>query len=557
MTALVQQRLDEARVELGAIIDYATSFGNVTISRAYANWAAPVNATYAKDLQQRAIDLVQLFPMTGTKNGADIRLVVDAVEAQKIYPHVSHVLVVAGDSDYVALAQQAKRTGQKVIGVGAGDSDHRYWRLACDEFRDYKDLPGVAAEAPDDLEPTAAPQRRPEWLDLLRRAMLLTRAKTDGDWVAAATVKTQMQRLDPTFNERAAGHQSFGGFLEAASELVEVQNTDHGHTVRLLDEYSTPVAASLEADLGFQPFLSDTVAQMRARLAIASTGEFGEAGERQVVFALRCLWEIVRSAGVVKKLPGEKLIETLVARRVPQQEARRLKHIVATTVIPALVRNTEMDMSPNPELVELDDDALLRFVRQWAVDRVRNLQWPEQLDLELVTNALNGTSVSPDARSAYASVTQWGCFKQMSGALETQLLPAPVLWDVADAVCQVPAEVPVRSVEDFSAAVSAPLVGIDRDPGQVAMPAAYLALSGAGVLAGADGALFNQRYGSEPDEVVDAVVTSWAKGLSAAGLLDPAELVSRESFYRLTLPDRFQAAERLWIRNLILPLADT
>ena len=51
------------------------------LTRAYADWSVPINADYRGQLVSRAVDLVQLFPAAAyAKNGADIRLAVDAVE---------------------------------------------------------------------------------------------------------------------------------------------------------------------------------------------------------------------------------------------------------------------------------------------------------------------------------------------------------------------------------------------------------------------------------------------------------------------------------------------
>src|SRR5690606_196374 len=76
----VKQRIADARVDVGAILDYASSFGSIVVSRAYADWSVPVNAGYQRQLIDRAVDLTQLFTTSGTKNGADIRLAVDVVE---------------------------------------------------------------------------------------------------------------------------------------------------------------------------------------------------------------------------------------------------------------------------------------------------------------------------------------------------------------------------------------------------------------------------------------------------------------------------------------------
>jgi len=45
------------------------------------------------------------------------RLAVDAVEDMFRLPDLTHVVIVAGDSDYIALAQRCKRLGRYVVGI--------------------------------------------------------------------------------------------------------------------------------------------------------------------------------------------------------------------------------------------------------------------------------------------------------------------------------------------------------------------------------------------------------------------------------------------------------
>src|SRR6201994_2808397 len=147
-------RLSQATVDVGAIIDFASSFGTLVLTRAYADWSAPVNADYRGQLVSRAVDLVQLFPAAAyAKNGADIRLAVDAVEDMFRLPDLTHVVIVAGDSDYIALAQRCKRLGRYVVGVGVAGSTSRALAAACDELVIYDALPGVSVD--DDDEPAA------------------------------------------------------------------------------------------------------------------------------------------------------------------------------------------------------------------------------------------------------------------------------------------------------------------------------------------------------------------------------------------------------------------
>src|SRR6476469_7949279 len=113
------RRLTTAPVDVGAIIDIASSFGTLVLTKAYADWPVDVNAEYRGQLVGREVDLVQLFPAAAyAKNGADIRLAVDAVEDMFRLPDLTHVVIVAGDSDYIALAQRCKRLGRYVVGIG-------------------------------------------------------------------------------------------------------------------------------------------------------------------------------------------------------------------------------------------------------------------------------------------------------------------------------------------------------------------------------------------------------------------------------------------------------
>src|ERR1700740_1724373 len=152
---LEKERLELATVDIGAVIDFASSFGTLVLTRAYADWSADVNAGYHGQLVGRAVDLVQLFPAAAYgKNGADIRLAGDAVEDMFRLPDLTHVVIVAGDSDYIPLAQRCKRLGRYVVGVGVAGASSRSLAAACDEFVTYDALPGIPTVV------AAAPRRR-------------------------------------------------------------------------------------------------------------------------------------------------------------------------------------------------------------------------------------------------------------------------------------------------------------------------------------------------------------------------------------------------------------
>jgi hypothetical protein len=264
------EKVRRATVDVGAVIDFASSFGTLVLTRAYADWSAPVNADYRGQLVSRAVDLVQLFPAAAyAKNGADIRLAVDAVEDMFRLPDLTHVVIVAGDSDYIALAQRCRRLGRYVVGVGVAGSTSRALAAACDELVTYDALPGitpVGAGQPPDAQTAAAPAqeepgdaaparssrraRRPaaavtdetdaEPEDpqavatrLLERALRLGQEKDDADWLHSSAVKSQMRRMDPSFSEKALGYRSFSDFVKSREAIAELDETDPVRLVRL------------------------------------------------------------------------------------------------------------------------------------------------------------------------------------------------------------------------------------------------------------------------------------------------------------------------------------
>jgi uncharacterized LabA/DUF88 family protein len=263
----VAEKLARATVDIGAVIDFASSFGTLVLTRAYADWSAPVNADYRGQLVSRAVDLVQLFPTAAyAKNGADIRLAVDAVEDMFRLPDLTHIVIVAGDSDYIALAQRCRRLGRYVVGVGVAGSTSRSLAAACDELVTYDALPGItaagashqstpgtggaradkeepgiassgrasrrtkrpAAAVTDDNDETDDDSEDSQELatGLLERALRLGQERDDADWLHSSAVKSQMRRMDPSFSESALGYRSFSDFVRSREAVAELDETN-------------------------------------------------------------------------------------------------------------------------------------------------------------------------------------------------------------------------------------------------------------------------------------------------------------------------------------------
>ncbi len=276
-------KLRQAEVDVHAILDYGSSFGRLALTRAYADWSIPVNTRYRKQLVDRAVDLIQLFPVSGSKNGADIRLAVDALEDMARMPQVGTVVLAAGDSDYIPLAQRLKRMGRYVVAVGVAGATSRALAAACDELLTYDNLPGLVVNGDDEAEADAAteppkksarkttkkattkpevkadpePERvlQPVFVPasgatdgaddderalgrqatrlLLRAMRLLGEKDSDDEWIHSGTVKTQMKRMDSSFNEKDLGFKTFTEFLKSRNSVVEVGEDQQSRKVRL------------------------------------------------------------------------------------------------------------------------------------------------------------------------------------------------------------------------------------------------------------------------------------------------------------------------------------
>jgi len=251
-------RPQEPLVNVQAVVDFAASFGSIAINRAYCNWQ--FYGRYRDSLLQNAVELIQLFPPGGAaKNGADIKLCLDATEDIGRFDHIGTVIVVGGDSDFMPVSQKIKAAGRTLIGVGIRKATNRHWAKSCHEFRYYDNLVEVRDEAkteadvapipsdtvsqvatqaasPSSSSPTSSspPDAAPdEPRELVRRALRLLAEKRADVWVNKGEIWPMVKRLDPTFELNEHGFASFPGMLKALPNLVEIRKGEHDQQVRL------------------------------------------------------------------------------------------------------------------------------------------------------------------------------------------------------------------------------------------------------------------------------------------------------------------------------------
>jgi len=262
----------DAVVDIARVTEYAATLGRVVVHRAYANWRSFFR--YKDGLQAHAIDTVQLFPLTGTKNGADIRLALDAAEDLRSYPHITHVVVVSSDSDYTALAQRCRTYGRRFVGIGTARIARGY-PPACDDFRRYHDLPASPGFVPPEIPAAAVPVLAavpapdglpaPDGTALERAAALVIAAvrrlaaDSGEPWVLKAAVRPMVKRLDPAFDESALGFAAFtdlvaalGGGLAERGGKFDHELAVRADVVDTADEAVTPASAASRLEAEFR-----------------------------------------------------------------------------------------------------------------------------------------------------------------------------------------------------------------------------------------------------------------------------------------------------------------
>lgn len=224
----------DSLINLQAVMDYVTGIGDVVINRAYANWN--FFSRYRDNFNATGIDLIQIFSRgKNMKNGADIRLALDVLEDINHYRHITHTVIISGDSDFISLAQKVKQSGRFIIGIGVEASTNEFWVKSCNEFKYYQTLlekSGDSAAAKIKRLPVDIQKAEKLLLNALKRLI----SQKGENRIFKGYLKSYMQRLDPSFDETNYGFPTFTAFLENFSDSIETVDPDSGGYVGLLPE---------------------------------------------------------------------------------------------------------------------------------------------------------------------------------------------------------------------------------------------------------------------------------------------------------------------------------
>src|SRR3982751_212619 len=125
--------ISPATFDLQPAMDRLLERGKVVFRRAYCDWSRFREAP--RRLHEFGVELIDVPPSTRAgKNGADMRLVIDALELCYAREHINTFVIASGDSDFCPLAYKLRENDKLVIGLGVKEATSPLFVKACDEF---------------------------------------------------------------------------------------------------------------------------------------------------------------------------------------------------------------------------------------------------------------------------------------------------------------------------------------------------------------------------------------------------------------------------------------
>jgi uncharacterized LabA/DUF88 family protein len=199
--------LSAEQFDIGPALDTLLDKGKVLFRRAYCDWSRFTPAT--RNLHEHGVELIDVPPSTRSgKNGADVRLVIDALELAYLRGHIDTFVLASGDSDFCPLAHKLREIGRTVIGMAVREATSPLFVKACDEFIYLRPSQRRGREqAKEKPSPTVVPE-------IAREAVAALLARATGP-VNPSAVKEFIVRKEPDFDERDHGFSTFKKLIEA------------------------------------------------------------------------------------------------------------------------------------------------------------------------------------------------------------------------------------------------------------------------------------------------------------------------------------------------------
>ena len=209
--------ISAANFDLQPSLDRLLEKGKVVFRRAYCDWSRFPDAKTR--LHEYGVELLDVPPSTRAgKNGADMRLVIDALELCYAREHIDTFVIGSGDSDFCPLAYKLRENGRTVIGLAVKGSTSPLFVKACDEFIYLRAPGGRRKEQAAKEKAERGGKEKPHVVPEVAReavAGILSRSTAP---VNPSAIKAAIVRREPDFDERDHGFPTFARLLEAMEQ---------------------------------------------------------------------------------------------------------------------------------------------------------------------------------------------------------------------------------------------------------------------------------------------------------------------------------------------------
>jgi uncharacterized LabA/DUF88 family protein len=210
--------ISPATFDLQPAMDRLLEKGKVVFRRAYCDWSRFREAT--RRLHDFGVELIDVPPSTRAgKNGADMRLVIDAVELCYAREHIDTFAIASGDSDFCPLAYKLRENNRLVIGLAVKEATSPLFVKACDEFvylrppRKEK-APREERATPRAARSRASPPDAGQIPEIARAVVSSLLSRATGP-LNPSLIKENIVRKEPDFDVREQGFSTFSRLLQA------------------------------------------------------------------------------------------------------------------------------------------------------------------------------------------------------------------------------------------------------------------------------------------------------------------------------------------------------
>ncbi len=142
---------------IGPLLSEVARYGTICVKRAYGDWTGAYLNGWRDQLLQQAIQPIQQFAYTQSKNATDSAMIIDAMDLLHTQ-HFDGFCLVSSDSDFTRLAVRIREAGLNVYGFGEAKTP-RPFVMVCNRFFRVENL--VSHEVHHEGQPAAHPATHP------------------------------------------------------------------------------------------------------------------------------------------------------------------------------------------------------------------------------------------------------------------------------------------------------------------------------------------------------------------------------------------------------------